>query len=177
MLACDAKITACFSRSSDAKCLRFGLWLQFGLRCGCLVAQCSATLLLHPPVARHLFRGSLTCDTPGSSRVTGATGPFRGGVGCSAILLLHLKTPQDSEEICCDTCSATGRPRTRVQLCAGAPDAKSLAMRVERCEPLRPESFYPPKLLLSFPEKSLPESILNIYRDLSRVIRANRKFK
>ena len=33
-----------------------------------------------PPVARHLFRGSLTCDTPGGSRATGATGPFRGGV-------------------------------------------------------------------------------------------------
>ena len=27
-----------------------------------IVAQCSAT----PPVARHLFRGNLTCDTPGS---------------------------------------------------------------------------------------------------------------
>ena len=32
---------------------------------------------------------SLTCDTPGSSRVTSATGPFRGG--CSATLLLRLK--------------------------------------------------------------------------------------
>ena len=26
---------------------------------------------------------------------------------------------QDSEEICCDTCSATGGSRTRVQLCSG----------------------------------------------------------
>ena len=33
MLACDAKESACFLRSSDAKCLRFGLPLQFGLRC------------------------------------------------------------------------------------------------------------------------------------------------
>ena len=47
------------------------------------VAQFSATpasVAATPPVARHLFRGSLTCDTPGSSRATGATGPFRGGV-------------------------------------------------------------------------------------------------
>ena len=29
------------------------------------------------------------------------------------------ETPQDSEEICCDTCSTTGGPRTRVQLRLG----------------------------------------------------------
>ena len=48
-----------------------------------VVAQCSATpasVAATPPplVARHLLRGSLTCDTPGSSRATSATGPFRG---------------------------------------------------------------------------------------------------
>ena len=36
--SCDAglrcKKSACFLRSSDAKCLRFGLPLRFGLRCG-----------------------------------------------------------------------------------------------------------------------------------------------
>ena len=32
------------------------------------------------------------CDTPGSWRATGATGPLRGG--CSAIPLLHLKKPR-----------------------------------------------------------------------------------
>ena len=62
-----------------------------------LVAQCSATpasvaATRHPPVARHLSRGSLTCDAAGSSRATGATGPFRRG--CSAILALHLKNPR-----------------------------------------------------------------------------------
>ena len=44
------------------------------------VAQCSATpasVAATPPVARHLFRGSFTCDTSGSSRATGATGPLR----------------------------------------------------------------------------------------------------
>ena len=62
---------------------------------GILVAQCSATpasVAATPPAAQHLCRGSLTCDTPGSSRATGATGPFRGG--CSATLLLHLKNPR-----------------------------------------------------------------------------------
>ena len=39
-----------------------------------------ASVAATPPVARHLFRGSLTSDTPGSSRATGATEPFRGGV-------------------------------------------------------------------------------------------------
>ena len=48
--------------------------------------------MLDPAVARHLFRGSSTCDNPGRSGATGATGPFRGG--CSAILLLHLKKPR-----------------------------------------------------------------------------------
>ena len=33
MLACDAKNSACLLRSSDVKCLRFGLPLRFGLRC------------------------------------------------------------------------------------------------------------------------------------------------
>ena len=33
MLACDAKNRLFFLRSSDAKCLRFGLSLRFGLRC------------------------------------------------------------------------------------------------------------------------------------------------
>ena len=42
--------------------------------------------------------------------------------GSSVTPVLHLKRPQDSQEICCDTCSATrvaqqGVPRTLVQLC------------------------------------------------------------
>ena len=46
-----------------------------------LVAQCCATpasVAATPPVVRHRFRGSLTCDTPGSSRATGVTGPLGG---------------------------------------------------------------------------------------------------
>ena len=35
MLACDAKNRHVFLRSSDAKSLRFGLPLRFGLRCEC----------------------------------------------------------------------------------------------------------------------------------------------
>ena len=61
--------------------------------CKLIVAQCSVTpasVAATPPAARHFFRGSLTCDTPGSWRATGATGPFRGG-GCSVIPLLHRK--------------------------------------------------------------------------------------
>ena len=47
---------------------------------------------------------------------------FLGGE-CSAILLQDLKNSRISEDICCDTCSATrvvrqGGPRTRVQLWA-----------------------------------------------------------
>ena len=89
-------------------------WLLLGL-----VAQCSATpasVAATPPCSATPFRGSLTCDTPGSSRATGAT-----GWGCSAILLLHLKNPtilrKSAADTCgSDTCSATGGPRTHVQL-------------------------------------------------------------
>ena len=62
-----------------------------------LVAQCSVTpasVAAPPPCSATPFQGQLdVADTPGSSRATGATGPFRGG-GCSAILLLHLKNPR-----------------------------------------------------------------------------------
>ena len=42
---------------------------------GATLASVAATPI-HPPVARHLWRGSLTRDTSGSSRATGATGPL-----------------------------------------------------------------------------------------------------
>ena len=90
-----------------------------------LVAQCSATpasVAATPPCSATPFQRQLdvrhSWQFKGDKCEKGLLG------GCSAILVLILKKsaatpekPQDSEEICCDTCSATAVPRTRVQLC------------------------------------------------------------
>ena len=111
---CSAQTCRWCQRSSSLSHLTPWVAVIFSLES--LVAQCSATpasVAATPPCSatplqrqldvRHswLFKGD-RCDRA-----------FRGE--CSAILLLHLKKTQDSEEICCDTCSATGGPPTRVQ--------------------------------------------------------------
>ena len=60
-----------------------------------IIAQCSTTpasVVATPPVARHFFRGSLTCDTPGSWRATNATGFFGGGI--ARYLCYTWQTPE-----------------------------------------------------------------------------------
>ena len=86
-----------------------------------IVAQCSATpasvaATRSPPCSATPFQRQLDVRHSWPFKGDRCDRAFLGG--CSAILLLHLKKPQDSEEICCDTCSSTVGPRTRVQLWA-----------------------------------------------------------
>ena len=79
-----------------------------------LVAQCSATpasVAATPPCSATPFQRQLDVRHSWQAKGDRCDRAFEGG--CSAILLLHLKKTQDSEEICCDTYSVT-----RVHACA-----------------------------------------------------------
>ena len=87
-----------------------------------IVAQCSATLAsvaATPPVARHLLRESLTCDSCRSRRTTGTARPFgvfRHTVAVHGIPRKSVERRQ--QHVQRDACTVTGGSCTHVQLCS-----------------------------------------------------------